>query len=43
MGYLVFYLLDETGEPMNVFIDDGLHLSKLGYQLWAEAIAPYLE
>jgi len=36
-------LLGEDGKPMDVFIDDGLHLNELGYELWAETISPYLD
>ena len=36
-------LLDEIGNPKDVYMDDGLHLNEYGYQLWQQAIAPYLE
>jgi lysophospholipase L1-like esterase len=36
-------LLGENGKPKDVFIDDGLHLNEYGYQLWQEALGPYLE
>ncbi|MBT8422561.1 MAG: hypothetical protein KJP03_05545 [Gammaproteobacteria bacterium] len=36
-------LLDDAGEPGDVFIADGLHLNETGYALWREALAPYLE
>ena len=36
-------LLDETGNPKDVYMDDGLHLNEYGYQLWQQALAPYLE
>ena len=35
-------LLDDAGQPRDVFVDDGLHLNWRGYRLWAEAISPYL-
>ena len=36
-------LLNDAGEPKEVFIADGLHLNAYGYALWTEALAPYLE
>ena len=36
-------LLDDAGQPKDVFVDDGLHLNWRGYRLWAKAIAPYLD
>jgi lysophospholipase L1-like esterase len=36
-------LLRKDGEPKDVYIEDGLHLNELGYELWAEAISPYLD
>ena len=36
-------LLDEDGNPKDVFVADGLHLNERGYQLWQEALAPYLQ
>lgn len=35
-------LLDERGEPRDVYVDDGLHLNADGYDLWNAALAPYL-
>lgn len=45
LGYadLAMPLLDDTGVPKDVFIDDGLHLNERGYQLWQIALAPFLE
>jgi lysophospholipase L1-like esterase len=36
-------LLDDNGNPRDVFVDDGLHLNERGYRLWQQALAPYLE
>jgi len=36
-------LLNDEGKPKDVFVEDGLHLNELGYQLWREAILPHLE
>ena len=36
-------LLNDEGEPKDVFVEDGLHLNELGYQLWREAILVHLE
>ena len=36
-------LLKENGRPRDVFIGDGLHLNDYGYELWREALAPYLD
>jgi lysophospholipase L1-like esterase len=36
-------LLRKDGETKDVYIEDGLHLNELGYELWAEAISPYLD
>lgn len=34
------FLLDESGNPMpDTFISDGLHLNRVGYNLWAGAVA----
>jgi lysophospholipase L1-like esterase len=35
-------MLDGAGKPRrDLFLDDGLHLSPAGYQVWAERLAPY--
>jgi lysophospholipase L1-like esterase len=35
-------MLDETGQPRpELFLEDGLHLSRVGYRLWAELLEPY--
>lgn len=36
-------LLDGNGKPKDVFIADGLHLNSAGYELWREAVRPYLD
>lgn len=36
-------LLDDDGEPLDVFIADGLHLNERGYALWNEALEPFLD
>jgi lysophospholipase L1-like esterase len=36
-------LLDENGEPRDVYIFDGLHLDERGYDLWQQVLAPYLD
>ena len=36
-------LLDENGEPKDVYLADGLHLDARGYDLWQQALAPYLD
>jgi lysophospholipase L1-like esterase len=36
-------LLNDAGEPRDVFVEDGLHLNKFGYQLCGEAVSPYLK
>lgn len=36
-------LLDADGNPLDVFVDDGLHLNERGYFLWQQALAPYLD
>jgi lysophospholipase L1-like esterase len=45
LGYidLASPLLNDTGKPMDVFIEDGLHLNAKGYALWQQALAPYLD
>ncbi|MGY8815449.1 MAG: GDSL-type esterase/lipase family protein [Gammaproteobacteria bacterium] len=35
-------LLDNKGQPMDVYVDDDLHLNSYGYQLWNEALRPHL-
>lgn len=35
-------MLDANGDPRSEwFAEDGLHLSRAGYRLWGEALAPY--
>lgn len=35
-------MLDGGGQPRReLFLEDGLHLSRAGYQLWAQALEPY--
>lgn len=36
-------LLDDDGNPKDVFVEDGLHLNEEGYRLWQQALAPYLQ
>jgi lysophospholipase L1-like esterase len=37
-------LLDSNGQPQkDVFIEDGLHLNKKGYEIWSAAIKPYVQ
>lgn len=36
-------LLGKDGKPKAVFIEDGLHLNEWGYELWTEALRPYLD
>lgn len=36
-------LLDENGEPADVYVEDGLHLNDRGYRLWKEAFEPFLD
>ena len=45
LGYadLATPLLDEDGLPKDVYVEDGLHLNDQGYDLWREALAPYLD
>ncbi len=45
LGYvdLASPLFDGDGKLKNVFVADGLHLNAYGYQLWQEALTPYLE
>ncbi|MGK0297362.1 MAG: lysophospholipase L1-like esterase [Gammaproteobacteria bacterium] len=35
-------LLDNKGQPMDVYVDDDLHLNSYGYQLWNEVLRSYL-
>lgn len=36
-------MLDENGMVMqDIFIEDGLHMNKKGYDIWASVIGPYL-
>jgi lysophospholipase L1-like esterase len=35
-------MLDQSSKPRpELFLEDGLHLSRKGYQLWAELLAPH--
>jgi lysophospholipase L1-like esterase len=35
-------MLDESGKPRaELFLEDGLHLSRAGYRVWAEQLTPY--
>lgn len=45
MGYadLAGPLLDDSGNPGDFFIEDGLHLNQTGYRVWQQALAPFLE
>lgn len=36
-------MLDSDGMLKDVFLDDGLHLNEAGYELWREALAPFLD
>jgi lysophospholipase L1-like esterase len=36
-------LLDESGQPKDVFVEDGLHMNDEGYQLLVAILKPYLE
>ena len=36
-------LLDNSGQPKDVYLDDGLHLDARGYDLWQAALAPYMK
>jgi len=37
-------MLNEQGEPNPLLYgNDGLHLNDAGYELWRQAIAPYLD
>jgi lysophospholipase L1-like esterase len=36
-------MLNEKGEPKpDIYIDDGLHMNEMGYQLWKNVLLPYL-
>ena len=36
-------MLDDQGRPQEKwFVDDGLHLNREGYQLWADLVRPHL-
>jgi len=35
-------LLNQAGEPKDVFVLDGLHLNEQGYALWQQVLAPEL-
>jgi len=35
-------LLDDRGQPKDAYVYDELHLNEYGYQLWNEALAPFL-
>jgi lysophospholipase L1-like esterase len=35
-------MLDARGQPRSeLFLEDGLHLSRAGYKLWASSLEPY--
>ena len=37
-------MLGSDGKPRpELYINDGLHMSRQGYALWAKAVAPYLQ
>lgn len=37
-------MLDENGEPMkDIFLADGLHMNKKGYDIWTKTLRPYLK
>jgi len=37
-------MLEEDGEPRpELFVDDGLHMTEKGYEIWTEAVRPHLE
>jgi lysophospholipase L1-like esterase len=36
-------LLNDGLPKQNIFIEDGLHLNKKGYQLWSEAVVGVIE
>jgi lysophospholipase L1-like esterase len=44
LGYadLATSLLDDSGKPINVYLEDGLHLNEKGYALWRKDLAPLL-
>ncbi|AHM60397.1 G-D-S-L family lipolytic protein [Flammeovirgaceae bacterium 311] len=36
-------MLDKNGQPLeDIFLEDNLHMNEKGYQIWSEAIEPYL-
>ena len=36
-------MLNQAGEPMaHLFLDDGLHMNRSGYEIWIKAVAPFL-
>ena len=36
-------MLDKKGNPIkNIFIDDGLHMNSMGYDIWAKVLKKYL-
>ena len=37
-------MLDQSGKPRAaLFVEDGLHLTAMGYELWTRIVAPYLQ
>ena len=45
VGYVDMWspMLDSDGNPINdVFIEDGLHLNKKGYDIWGRVLVPYV-
>ncbi len=37
-------MLNEAGEPIaDIFLEDGLHMNKKGYDIWTEQIEPHLK
>lgn len=36
-------LLDDRGQPKDVYVYDKLHLNEYGYRLWNESLAPFLD
>lgn len=37
-------MLDETGAPRkDIFLEDGLHMNKTGYDLWAGVIGGFIK
>ncbi len=36
-------MLNDSGKPgAHLFLDDGLHLNRSGYEIWVKAVAPFL-